>query len=918
MKILTIHADYIEFEAKKKAFAKAEEGIKEGKQRIEECLVVFSAVEKRDEADLAAVEARYCSEVENILGQVKASKIVLYPYAHLSNALAAPQHAEEFLKKVEKILSKKYSVFRAPFGWYKSFTVACKGHPLSELSREFGPEAEAVTEKVIAVTRLDPKVVRATEKKDPNANATYVKLLNYLDENKAHYQLIDHAPEGRTDLVSPMRGNKPSQAAKCMVVMVKTAKDEKRFVLGVVPGDAKLNLNAVKELFKGTYASFATPEIAEELAASVSGTILPFSFNAKLELIVDPRLLENEELYFNAARLDRSMVLKTKDYVRLTKPRQEQIADYSAVPVVNLKREAKDEAFVAEEKKLSAEEKVKLSAAILVGAVLKKMYPTSSLGGCGFYQDQAFVDMAGAKLRQEDLVRVEKEVAKAIASGATFGKAAVKDVKEKLQQEIVADLGTKAAGFKLNEFTFTSQFKDPFVGSLKEIGAFKITHLASAYWKNNANNEQLTRLYVVAFGSTAEMEKYVKAREEAENRSHLKIGKEMGLFVVSELVGPGLPLLAPKGMIIRQEIINYLWSLHKDKGYQQVWTPHIARDLLYKTSGHWDKFGDELFKVKGKVDDFVLKPMNCPHHMQIYDAFSHSYKDMPVRFFEPATVYRDEKSGQLTGLSRVRAITQDDGHLFCRVGQITQEVGTIVSIISAFYKTLHMDTDYWVSLSVRGEDKSKYLGSDDVWKTAEAALEKAAKEHALPYKRREGEAAFYGPKLDFMFKDALGREWQLATIQCDFNLPERFNLSYMNEEGKKERPVVIHRAISGSLERFMSVLIEHFAGKFPLWLNPVQVKVLTVNDSHKDFAAHVASLMRREDLRVEIDDRVESIGKKVRDAQVEHVNYIVTVGDKEMAGKKLAVRSRSGEVRFDVPVEGFVKELVKERDERRV
>ncbi len=734
MKILTIHADYIEFEAKKKAFAKAEEGIKEGKQRVEECLVVFSAVEKRDEVDLAGVEARYCKEVEDIAGQVKASKIVLYPYAHLSNALAAPQFAEEFLKKVEKMLSGKYKVFRAPFGWYKSFTVSCKGHPLSELSREFGPESK------------------------------------------------------------------------------------------------------------------------EEKKSETAG----------------------------------------------------------------LKREAKDESFVMEEKKLGSAEKVRLSAALLSAAVLRRLYPTAKMGGCGFYQDQAFVDMSGLKLKNEDLPRIEKEVAKAISQGASFAKVAVKEVTGTLQQEIVHDLGTKASGYKLNDFTFTSQYKDPFVGSLKEIGAFKIVHLASAYWKNNANNEQLTRLYVVAFGSVGEMEKWMKEREDAENRSHLKIGKEMGLFVVSELVGPGLPLLAPRGMIIRQEIINYLWSLHKDKGYQQVWTPHIARDLLYKTSGHWDKFGDELFKVKGKVDDFVLKPMNCPHHMQIYDAFNHSYKDMPVRFFEPATVYRDEKSGQLTGLSRVRAITQDDGHLFCRVSQITQEVGTIVGVISEFYHTLGMDTDYWVSLSVRGEDKSKYLGTDEVWKTAEAALEKAAKEHKLPYKKREGEAAFYGPKLDFMFKDALGREWQLSTIQCDFNLPERFNLSYMNEEGKKERPVVIHRAISGSLERFMSVLIEHFAGKFPLWLNPVQVKVVTVNDSHKEFAASVAGLLRRHDLRVEVDDRVESIGKKVRDAQMERVNYIVTVGDKEVTGGVLAVRSRRGEVRFDVPVDAFVKELCKERDERRV
>jgi len=311
-----------------------------------------------------------------------------------------------------------------------------------------------------------------------------------------------------------------------------------------------------------------------------------------------------------------------------------------------------------------------------------------------------------------------------------------------------------------------------------------------------------------------------------------------------------------------------------------------------------------------------MKPMNCPHHMQIFDSMNLSYRDMPVRMFEPATIYRDEKSGQLHGLSRVRAITQDDGHLFCRVGQIKQEVAMIVDVVRRFYETIGMD-DYWVSLSVRGEDKSKYLGSDEVWNIAQSALDEAAKENKLNYKRVEGEAAFYGPKLDFMFKDALGREWQLATIQCDFNLPERFNLSFMNEKGEKERPVVIHRAISGSLERFMSVLIEHFAGKFPLWLSPVQVKILTVNDTHAKLAYEVATKLRSHGLRVEVDDRVESIGKKAREARLARVNYVLTVGDKEVAGNSLAVMKRgSSGPEFGVAIDAFVTQIVKERDDR--
>ncbi len=906
MKILTIHADYIEFEAKKKAFKDAEQGIEEGKHRVEECLVVFTAVEKRDESNTDAVLQRYIQEIEAVATQVKANSIVLYPYAHLSSQLSSPAIAEKLMKDAEKILQAKYKVSRAPFGWYKSFTIANKGHPLSELSREFGPENPAVIGKIV------PKSIRATEKNDPNANKTYVKLLDFLDHNKAEYQLIDHPPEGRTDIVSPMRGNKVSQAAKCIIVMIKNKKDEKKFVLGVVPGDAKININAIKELFQGTYASFATPEIAEELAGSISGTILPFSFHPKLELVVDPKLLENEELYFNAARLDRSMALKTKDYVRLTKPRLEKIADYSQVQITNLKKESVDEPFLFDKKSLSTQEQIKLSAAAIAAKAVSDLFPDTEIGSCGFYHDQAYIDIANVKIKNEDLPKIEKQMLKIIETPLSFKPATAKESKSKLQQQIQQDAGKSALAYQVGDITIVPLVNNPFISTSKEIGTFKILSTGSAYWKNNSNNQQLTRIYVVAFASEKDFVAYLKKKEDAENRSHLKIGREQNLFVISELVGPGLPLLAPKGTIIRNEIVNFLWQLHKNKGYKQVWTPHIAKDTLYKTSGHWDKFGDELFKVKGKVDDFVMKPMNCPHHMQFFDSFSLSYRDMPVRFFEPATVYRDEKSGQLLGLSRVRAITQDDGHLFCRISQITQEVQTIVKIIHQFYHTMQLDKDYWVSLSVRGEDKSKYLGTDQVWQIAEKALETAPKELKLPYQRREGEAAFYGPKLDFMFKDALGREWQLATIQCDFNLPQRFNLSFMNEKGEKEQPVVIHRAISGSLERFMSIVIEHFAGKFPLWLSPVQVKIVTVTDRNIPFAKKVIEQLQEHDIRFELDDASETIGKKVRNAQMEKVNYIATIGDKEMEKNTLAIRTREGAIEFDVPVEKFINDLLQE------
>jgi threonyl-tRNA synthetase len=442
--------------------------------------------------------------------------------------------------------------------------------------------------------------------------------------------------------------------------------------------------------------------------------------------------------------------------------------------------------------------------------------------------------------------------------------------------------------------------------------SFKLDKISGAYWRGDQDNEQLQRIYGLAFEDETSLNQFLKMREEAEKRDHKKLGRELKLFTISDLVGAGLPLIQPKGMIIRKEIEDYLWELHQDKGYSRVWTPHIAKEELYETSGHAAKFGDELFRVQGKDDKFIMKPMNCPHHMQIYVDNQFSYRDMPVRYFEPTTVYRDEKSGQLGGLTRVRSITQDDGHLFCRTSQIGQEVSTIVNVIKEFYASFGMLDEYWVSLSVRGEDKSKYLGEDDAWETAEKSLEDAAKENKLNYKRMEGEAAFYGPKLDFMFKDSIGREWQLATIQCDFNLPERFGLSYTNEKGEEERPVVIHRAISGSLERFMGILIEHYAGAFPLWLAPVQLAVLPISDKHLEYAQSIVQELKDNGMRVNLDDRSESIGKKIREATTQKVPYMLIIGDKEIDSNGASVRTLGGEDLGTMPLADLVQKMTQE------
>ncbi len=422
----------------------------------------------------------------------------------------------------------------------------------------------------------------------------------------------------------------------------------------------------------------------------------------------------------------------------------------------------------------------------------------------------------------------------------------------------------------------------------------------------------MTRIYAYAFDTAEELDAHLKMLEEAKKRDHRILGKKMKIFTISDLVGSGLPLIQPRGMVMRKAIEDYLWSLHESKGYDRIWTPHLAKEDLYITSGHAGHYLEDMFSVWGGTsqEKFYVKPMNCPHHMQLFADNQFSYRDMPIRYFEPATVYRDEKTGQLSGLTRVRSITQDDGHLFCRVTQIKDEVSTIVSIIKEFYTTFGLMDGYWVSLSVRDpENLEKYLGGDDVWQVAEKSLEEAAQANGLNYKRMEGEAAFYGPKLDFMFKDAIGREWQLATIQCDFNLPNRFELAFTNERGETERPVVIHRAISGSLERFMGIMIEHFAGVFPLWIAPEQVRIIPVGENFVSYAEDVFVEMKTAGIRVKLDDSSDSLGKKIRNAETEHVNYILVVGEKEMHDRTLAVRNFRTKEQSVESIEAFVTNI---------
>jgi len=571
---------------------------------------------------------------------------------------------------------------------------------------------------------------------------------------------------------------------------------------------------------------------------------------------------------------------------------------------------------------------IRHSLAHLLAAAVLKLYPDTkvTIGPVienGFYYDFDFK----SPISDKDLPKIEKKMREILKTWKEFTieeKTFDEAKKDYADNEYKTELidGLKDKDEKITFYT-AGDFTDLCRGGHVEYpnkdipsDSFKLDRVAGAYWRGDEKNKMLTRIYGLAFETKEELENYLNLREEAKKRDHKKIGYELGLFTVSDLIGSGLPLIKPKGMIIRKAITDYLWDLHKDKGYSQVWTPHIAKEKLYEVSGHAAKFGDELFRVQGKEDKFFMKPMNCPHHMQIFADDQYSYRDMPIRYFEPATVYRDEKSGQLSGLTRVRAITQDDGHLFCRKDQIEAEVGTIVSIIREFYTAVGMMDNYWVSLSVRGTDLSKYLGETKNWEIAEKALEDAAKTNNLNYKRVEGEAAFYGPKLDFMFKDSIGREWQLATIQCDFNLPERFDLSFVNDKGEKERPVVIHRAISGSLERFMGMLIEHYAGAFPVWLSPVQITVLPISEHQKEFSEKIYTELKKEGIRVELDSSNESLGKRIRNAKMQKTPYIIVIGDKEKDSETLTVEGRTEKLE-NISTKDFLARIKKEIEEKK-
>ena len=538
----------------------------------------------------------------------------------------------------------------------------------------------------------------------------------------------------------------------------------------------------------------------------------------------------------------------------------------------------------------------------------------------GFYYDFQFSE--GFTPSPKDLKDIEKSMRKMVNRSIPFEgrEVSVAEAKEVFKDqpyktELINEFekeGKKLTLYKTGDFV--DLCRGGHVENTKDIpaDAFSITHTAGAYWRGDEKNQMLTRIYGLAFESKEALDAYLLMQEEAKKRDHRKLGKELDLFTFSELVGPGLPLWTPKGTVLREQLDGYVRELRDVYGYQRVTIPHITKKALYETSGHWAKFSGELFKVitrEGK--EYAMKPMNCPHHTQLFARTQWSYRDMPQRYAETTMVYRDEQSGELGGLLRVLSITQDDSHVFARTNQIKQEFFAIWDIIDTLYSTFGFTLHVRLSFH-EPKEFEKYLGTKEIWNKAENELREIAVERKAYYFEAPGEAAMYGPKLDFMAKDSLGREHQVATIQLDMNLPERFDLSCINEKGEKERIVMIHSAIMGSLERFSAVLIEHLGGVFPLWLSPVQIKILPVSEKHADYAKMVYKKLKDSHLRVELDDSNESLGKRIRVAKMEKIPYLLILGDKEVEAKTITAERRDGPHLEGLTIDDFVTLTTKE------
>ena len=540
----------------------------------------------------------------------------------------------------------------------------------------------------------------------------------------------------------------------------------------------------------------------------------------------------------------------------------------------------------------------------------------------GFYQDFEIPE----KVSDEDLPKIEAKMREILKTWNTSEKREVtlEEARKQFSWNIYKSqlIEEFAEGGKHITFYTLGNFVDLCKGGhsedpVKDVlpDSFKLSRVAGAYWKGDEKNKMLTRIYGLAFATKADLDAHLTQLEEAKKRDHRKLGKELELFTIIDEVGPGLPLFYPKGAILRRTIENYIAEIQERRDFVPIWIPHITKGELYKISGHLDKYDAMYSPMVIDDENYYLKPMNCPHFMMLYKSIPHSYRDLPVRYTCTTTNYRYEKSGELSGLTRVRALTQDDCHVFCEAEKIKDEIQVMLEMIGELYNTFGLK-DFYVRISLRdSKNKDKYLGTDEVWETAENALRDIVKQTGWKYEEAEDEAAFYGPKLDFMFKDVIGRQWQLSTIQLDFNLPERFELEYTNNHSGKSRPVVIHRAMLGSVERFMGIMIEHFAGAFPVWLSPVQVAIVPVKDTLNEYADTISKALKEKGVHVEMHAENESLGKRINGAKAKKIPYVIVIGDKEKDAGVITVETR-GEKLQGIKLEDFVSRIEKEIKER--
>ena len=800
-------------------------------------------------------------------------------------------------------------------------------------------------------------------------SSVYDRLITLLDEHSASYRLMDHAPEGRTDLVSQLRGNELSQAAKCMIIMVKVGKKEKHYVLAVLPGDAKVDMAAVKALYKGDYTNFASQDVAEKLTGMVAGTILPFSFNPELELIVDPSLLVNEEIVFNAARLDRSMYLRASDYLAIAKPRIEKLAQNAGSSMGGGELRAMSGEPRAENKfssQLNAPSseliaygkgkhmpaqlyKVRHSLAHIMAEAVLEQFPEAkpTIGppvDNGFYYDFAVPkpftpeDLQKIEARMKEIVQkhigfdrkevsadearalfkdnpFKRELIDGLAKGADeYGEKTETTDDGRQTTEEPSSVVRRPSSPVISIYTqdgFSDLCRGPHVGNTSEIDptAFKINQSSGAYWRGDEKNPMLQRIYGLAFEKPAELEQFLDMQEEAKKRDHRKLGSELEIFIFDDEVGPGLPLWQPNGTIMIEELEALAKRMENEAGYERVKTPHLSKEDLFLRSGHLPYYAESMYPPM-ELDDgikYYMKPMNCPFHHKLYAAKPRSYRDLPVRLAEYGTCYRFEQSGELFGLMRVRSMQMNDAHIYCTPEQFESEFLAVVNLYLRYFQIFDIK-DYQMRLSLHSTEGlgKKYVDNPGMWIQTEEMVRRAMINGKVPFVERANEAAFYGPKIDVQISSAIGREFTLATNQVDFAVPPRFGLVYKDKDGEEKTPLCLHRAPLSTHERLIGFLIEHFAGNFPLWLAPQQAAIIPIADRHVEGAKQVQKRLMAAGIRAKVDDGPDRMQNKIRKAQLMKVPYMLVIGDKEQEADSVAVRLRSGEDLKAMTVEAFV------------